>query len=58
MVMNTNARTEWREGESSGVRSVTFSGTCGRDTLSDNGERLLSVSANYGLASLPEWSGG
>ena len=47
VLMDANARTGRREGER--VRNVEVLGAYGRDTLSDNGELLLSFFANYGL---------
>ena len=52
VLMDANARTGRRGGGKLGSEECKVLGTCGRDNLSDNGERLLSFSANHELALL------
>ena len=52
MLMDANARTGRRGGGELGGEECKALGAYGRDTLNDNGERLLSVSANHELALL------
>ena len=50
--MDADARTGRREGRKLGSEECKVLGAYGRDTLNDNGEQLLSFSANHGLALL------
>ena len=52
MLLDANARTGRRGGRKLGSEECKILGTYGRDTLNDNSERLLSFSANHGLALL------
>ena len=52
VLMDTNARTGRRGWEKLGREECKILGACDRYTLNDNGERLLSFSASYGLALL------
>ena len=52
VLMDANARTERREGSKLGSEECKVLGAYGRDTLNDNGERLLPFSANHELALL------
>ena len=52
VLMDANARTGRRGGGKLGSEECKFRGTYGRDTLSNNGERLLSFSPNHELALL------
>ena len=49
VLMDANARTERREGGKLGSEECKIPGAYGRDTLNDNGKRLLSFSADHGL---------
>ena len=52
VLMGANARTGRRGGGKLGSEKCKFRGTYGRDTLSNNGEQLLSFSPNHELALL------
>ena len=52
VLMDANVRTGRRGGGKLGSEECKALGAYGRDTLNDNGERLLSFSANHGLALL------
>ena len=52
VLMDANARTGRRGGGKLGSEECKVLGAYGRDTLNDNGEGLLSVSANLELARL------
>ena len=52
VLMDANARTGRRGGGKLGSEECKVLGAYGRDTLNDNGERLLSFSANHELALL------
>ena len=52
VLINANARTGQRGGGKLEIEECTVLGAYGRDTLNDNGERLLPFSAHHGLALL------
>ena len=52
VLMDANARTRRRGGGKLGSKECKVLGAYGRDNLNDNGERLLSFSANHELALL------
>ena len=52
VLMDANARTGRRGGGKLGSEECKVLGAYGRDNLNDNGERLLSFSANHELALL------
>ena len=52
VLMDANARSGKRGGGKLGSEDCKVLGACGRHTLNDNGERLLSFSADHGLALL------
>ena len=52
VLINANVRTGQRGGGKLEIEECKVLGAYGRDTLNDNGERLLSVSAHHGLALL------
>ena len=56
VMMDANARTGRRGGGKLGSEECKVLGAYGRDILNDNGERLLSFSADHGLAQLKTFS--
>ena len=52
LLIDTNARTGRRGGGKLGSEECKMLGAYCRDTLNDNGERLISFSADHGLALL------